>query len=55
MFFNFPLYVKLIPYSGVDLTPFRSKLVEEGILKPKHNDPVSHYMQLGKGIGWASD
>jgi len=37
MFLNFPLNVKLIPYSGVDLSPFRSKLAEEGILHPKHD------------------
>ena len=35
MFLNFPLHKTLIPYSGVDLTPFKSKLIEEKILKPK--------------------
>jgi len=35
MFLNFPLHATLIPYSGVDLTPFKSRLAEEKILCPK--------------------
>ena len=35
MFLNFPLHKTLIPYSGVDLTPFQSRLAEEKILHPK--------------------
>ena len=36
MFLNFPLNKQLIPYSGVDLTPFKDRLIEDKILSEKY-------------------
>jgi len=42
MFLNFPLHESLIPFSGVDLSPFHEELYKRGVVKvkPKPKEPL---------------